>query len=318
MSAQVLLDQTPLADGDVDDFPAAWRQDAEGLRAEIHYEEGDVSFANPRDMDQLGTMVCWHPDYALGDEQLTNGDGRGAVKNAHAHASRFRSLEQLARWASIAEQAPIVMPLYLYDHSGISISAGAPNPFDNPRVRTDEFGTGMGWDTSLVGVIYTTPARILELCGEPQLETDRFYCPRTWPEDGRSGCNWPAGRTAEEWLEQQLRNEVQEYDAYLRGEVFYYNVREIATGDVIDSCGGYLPDVSEEHGTQLDHVKQEARASLASAIDDKRAAAAEYAEAARCRYSECQEGNPTVGDDEQVTCRTCRAWMGLPELEVQS
>jgi len=111
MHAQELLDEAPLADGDVDDYPVVWRQDAEGLRAEVCYEQHAGEIGNPREGDQLGTMVCWHPDYVLGDEQITTVDGRGAVKNAHAHANRFRSIGMLARWARIAEQAPVVIPL---------------------------------------------------------------------------------------------------------------------------------------------------------------------------------------------------------------
>lgn len=280
LSAEETLKQTPLSDGDCYEWPVVWKQELEGLRAELRYEEYNAEFADPRDADNLGIMVCWHPDYILGDEQIKNYDGRGAVKNQHDHSGRFRSIGALARWARTMEQAPVVLPLYLLDHSGISISAGsnAVGRGDTASGGRDEFGNARGWDTTLCGVIYTTPARILELCGEPQIETDRFYCPRTWPEDGRSGPNWPADRTAEQWLAKQLADEVQLYDRYLQGEVFYYCVEEIETGDILDSCGGYLPDVGEPHDKELDYPKSEARDMLASHVEERRKERAERAE----------------------------------------
>jgi len=35
----------------------------------------------------------------------------------------------------------------------------------------------------------------------------------------------------------------------------------------------------------------------------------------RCRYSDCVEQHPVASDEEQVTCATCREWLGLPPLE---
>ena len=47
----------------------------------------------------------------------------------------------------------------------------------------------------------------------------------------------------------------------------------------------------------------------------------------RCRYHDCTEGHPvaideddedyhpSMGPSEQVTCPTCRKWLGLPPIE---
>lgn len=221
-----------------------------GVNVTIYYDDhGDVN--NPRDNDNLATMVCWHPDYVLGDYQFTNGDGRGAVETpafeSWKNGNTVPSMRALARMIGVVEKGICIMPLYLYDHSGISISAGTVNPFDNPTVRRDEFGNGMGWDTTMVGFIYTTPERIRELCGEPQLETDPFYCPRIWDES-KGHVNWPRERSAEEWIREQLLLEVKEYDAYLRGEVYGFVVDE--DGPDEESCWGFIGDV--------DYCKQEA------------------------------------------------------------
>ena len=149
----------------------------QGVKVQIHYDQDAGDHCNPRDNDgNIATMVCWHTDYILGDYQITNEDGRGAIggryggryepgKDSRYHRDDFSSMRALARYIGIMEQGVCILPLYLYDHSGISISAGTVNPFDNPTVRRDEFGQGMGWDTSMVGFVYTTAERINELCG---------------------------------------------------------------------------------------------------------------------------------------------------------
>ena len=34
----------------------------------------------------------------------------------------------------------------------------------------------------------------------------------------------------------------------------------------------------------------------------------------KCRYEDCKEHNPVAEEDEQVTCATCREYLGLPPL----
>lgn len=174
-----------------------------GLKCEIHYEE-DQSGESPRDWENVGTMVCWHPDYYLGDYQIPNPDGRGAIKDRF-HRDDFKSIEALGRYLSLVEKAACVLPLSLYEHSGISIFVGRSNPWD-----------AQGWDTTTVGFIYAKA-------------TDEV-------ED----------------LEKTLRSEVAIYDSYLRGEVYYWCVKD-KDDEVLDSCGGYVGD--------LDYVRTEAKSN---------------------------------------------------------
>jgi hypothetical protein len=289
-----------IAEGeDASDFPVVWRGRVGAHVAEVVYEQFDSSHANPREGDQLGTMVCWHPDYILGDEQIRNMDGRGAVETAHEHSGRFRSIGMLARYCRIALNAPVVIPLYLYDHSGISMSAGPGLVLgETPKGGYDEFGSPRGWDTTLVGVIYTTPERIRELCGEPREDGQTFYCPSDW------------NGTPEAWIEQQLKIEVELYDRYLRGEVYGYRVMAFETpeaaeeGDTdeaedVDSCWGYLPEVEVSDAVglrmrgkdELHYVKFEA-VDAACRYDDDRVEAAKNEAAERERAE--QHGIPTV------------------------
>lgn len=203
-------------------MPLAETIEHEGITIEIHYDE-DGRYADPRDADNLTTMVCWHPDYVLGDEQVRG--ERGAVDNVFESErgnTEIRSMRHLERYLRIARKAINVCPLYLYDHSGISIRAGSPSPWDSPTVRRDEYGAGMGWDTSMVGFVYTTHERVTELCGEDEKYHER------------------------EWIAEQVAQDVKLYDMYLRGEVYGYVVAP-GTEDE-ESCWGYLGDPHGEGG----------------------------------------------------------------------
>ena len=232
-----------------------------GLTVRIGWEDDSSPF-NPREHENLAALVCWHPNYVLGDEQLQG----GAVETAFATATGrqdFASMEVLERYLRTALGAVCVLPLYLLDHSGLSLSAGTNyvGRGDTASGGRDSWGNARGWDTSMVGFAYALPERIRELCGEPQLPTDPVYCPRLWPEDGRAGRNWPADRSALEWIEQQVRSEVSVYGAYLSGEVYWYAVED-ERGEVLDSCGGFLGGGLDEQGRELDPlewVRQEAR-----------------------------------------------------------
>lgn len=260
-----MADDAALREFDTGDFPVVWREEMDGLTAEVRYEQDGGEHANPRDYDNLGTMVCWHPNYILGDKQLTNGDGRGAVEHRFER-SDFDSIGGLAE--KLADEGAVcVMPLYLLDHSGISMSAGSNyvGRGDTASGGRDEFGNANGWDTTLCGLIYTTPERVKELCGEG---TDgALYCPSGWE------------RTPEEWIAQQLHNEVELYDRYLKGEVYYWCV-ENGAGDYISSCTGYLPDVGGPYDAELDYVRGEAHAALVEAVEEKREEAAREREEA--------------------------------------
>lgn len=83
----------------------------------------DPDCESPREWDNLAHLVCYHRRYELGDEQRSSPETEEEL--------RERVGEILA-----------LLPLYLYDHSGLSISTGA---FSCP------------WDSGQVGWAYITP-----------------------------------------------------------------------------------------------------------------------------------------------------------------
>ena len=94
----------------------------------------DESPESPREWDNLGTMICFHSKYGLGDKHdLTQ--------------EMFDSWEAMETHIWDELDAAVVLPLYLYDHSGITISTA---PFSCP------------WDSMRVGFIYVSKERLKE------------------------------------------------------------------------------------------------------------------------------------------------------------
>jgi len=74
---------------------------------------------NPRaDCDNLATMICFHRNYNLGDEHNYDREGMDILRK---------------------RKDIIWLPLFLYDHSGITMNTTGFND---------------GWDSSCVGIIY--------------------------------------------------------------------------------------------------------------------------------------------------------------------
>jgi len=83
---------------------------------------------NPRELGEtLTKMVCFHNRYELGDKH-------------NYRQSDYSSWQELKE-AIESESVAMIEPLYIFDHSGISISA---TPFSCP------------WDSGQVGFVYIT------------------------------------------------------------------------------------------------------------------------------------------------------------------
>lgn len=152
---------------------AVERFEHNGQNVAIHYDDSPES---PRDWDNLGTMMCSHRRYTLGDEQ---GD-----------AEDFAELEDVA----------LSLPLYLYDHGGISMSVG---DFGDP------------WDSGCVGVIYVTKETLRKEYSVKRITKATLDKAR-----------------------KVLVGEVETYDDFLRGSVYGYIVTS-PDGESEDSCWGF-------------------------------------------------------------------------------
>lgn len=135
-----------------------------GLFIIVNYDE-DAS--NPREYhENLGTMVCYHRRYCIGDRN-----------HGHKDPLEFRE------WVTTSKDVAAYFPIYLFDHSGLTISV---NPFNDP------------WDSGQIGYIYCTKEAI-----------------RNWFNIKRVTHKYI------EKAEKIMLEEVKEVDNYLRYHVYY-------------------------------------------------------------------------------------------------
>ena len=109
------------------------------------------------------------------------------------------------------------MPLYLYDHSGITIST---KPFGCP------------WDSGQIGFITISKDKIRSEYGVKRITKDLL-----------------------DRVEGYLVSEVKLYDYYLMGEVYHFEITD-KEGNVLDSCGGFLGSDYNTNGI-LDYIDDE-------------------------------------------------------------
>ena len=140
-----------------------------------------------------------------------------ALPNSHLH--------------TLAAEKNIILPLYLYDHSGISMSVGS---FIGRAQHAE-------WDSGQVGWIYAAPEDIQKEFGN--LSADSY-----------------------QKAEALMKGEVNTYDLYLMGQC--YGFRLFENGEETESCWGFLgwfSDVAkqiadevlpESHRDMLEHLHE--------------------------------------------------------------
>lgn len=160
----------------------------------------DECSESPREWYNLGTMVCFHKRYSLGDEHTYNHND-------------YNNWDEMKKDIIKNENVGVILPLYLYDHGGITIST---SPFS------------CQWDSGQIGWIFVTKKKILEECG---------------------GKGKIVTKKLKERVTKCLENEVQKYDQYLQGEVYGVRVMEKSTCDKghtheneIHSCYGFYSE----------------------------------------------------------------------------
>jgi len=155
----------------------------------------DMSPESPRDFDNLGTMVCFHRRYTLGDEHDYNSDD-------------YSGWDEQLKVISKNEDVCVILPLYLYDHSGITMNTT---------------GFSCGWDSGQVGWIFVSKKKVRKEYSVKRIN-----------------------KKLKERITGYLINEVKTYDQYLTGEVYGYKISKITKCDLghehteeLDSCCGF-------------------------------------------------------------------------------
>lgn len=218
----------------------------------------DTDPESPRAWDNVGTMVCWHSRYNLGDEQPRSEapefleqlaidacprleelidywrDGgydwlRDSLDYSHDEAVEASDSHIQSLCAAVLERHYIILPLYLYDHSGLSMSCS---------------GFTCPWDSGQVGYIYCTVQRGIDEC------------------------------TSIENATKCLQGEVEVYAQYLQGDVYGYVVEECPDDpdeygldqvwESVDSCWGFYGSDPFTNG-MADHIDEELHDQLRNA-----------------------------------------------------
>jgi hypothetical protein len=177
----------------------------------VVYIVPDPDPCSPLENDNLGSMVCFHRRYELG------------------HPHNYRS-QDYRGWNEVREaiikdhDVAVILPLFLFDHSGITISTSA-----EPFCASDS----VGWDWGSVGFIYASRARVRE--------------------------NFMVKRLTKEILTRAtevLVAEVREYASYLEGDVygFIITAKDSETceecgheeePEILESCWGFIGNIDD-------------------------------------------------------------------------
>ncbi len=139
---------------------------------------------NPRNWDNMGSMICFHKRYNLGDKH------------------NFETALEAIKFLKNKRSRHIVLPLFLYDHSGI---------------RMNTTGFSCPWDSGQVGWIYVTREKV----------RTEFGCKRISPK-------------MLERVKNYLLNEVEIYDQYLIGDVYGFCITDTEINKEVDTCWGYF------------------------------------------------------------------------------
>jgi hypothetical protein len=153
---------------------------------------------NPRHDDNLSTMICFHNRYSLGDKHTYK----------HQDYSGWAEMEK----AIIKNEKPaVILPLYLYDHSGITIST---TPFS------------CKWDSGQIGFVFISKDKVKNDYGVKRVTKKEI-----------------------EKVTKVLLAELETYDLYMRGEVYGYTLIN-ENGEIEDSCFGYygVESILDEFG----------------------------------------------------------------------
>ena len=189
---------------------------------------------DPRSWDNLGTMLCCHRDYYLGDCNSNEETEQQLAEICRKYGKSDEEIDEM----TFAEEVQFILnqedvcgfPLWLYDHSGISMSTTRQS----------------AWDSSFVGLIFVEKDSYLAQMG---LKEDIYWKVRA---------------------EKALESEIEIYSDFLEGNVYQWTLYEptiIITqsmdgkelsrkideeGEMIDGIGGYYNLTLEDAETYFD------------------------------------------------------------------
>lgn len=200
----------------------------------------DIDPLNPREFDSLGTMACFHTGYSLGDEETPDYYSDWLADMADSIEDLPATIEDMVvNGAPVQELGKVllplirkhffILPLFLYDHSGLWMSTSNRSwPFNCP------------WDSGQVGWIYVSRKRVREQYGIKRIS-----------------------KKLQDKVLDRLVGEVRTYSQYLSGDIYGYIVWD-DDGEEVDSCWGYYGSDIHSNG-----LMWTAKAAIDADIEDR-------------------------------------------------
>jgi hypothetical protein len=167
---------------------------------EIEIEQ-DTEPMSPRDWDNLGTMVLMHKRYNLPNET--------DYKSEH-----FCSWDELYEQIEADNKNAIILPVRMYDHSGIALSTSYEYPFN------------CQWDSGQVGFIFVPLETVRKEYGVKRVT-----------------------KALRQKMATYLQGEVRVYSEYVSGDVWGYRIYK--NGEEVDSCWGFFGDGAESAAKEV-------------------------------------------------------------------
>lgn len=160
----------------------------------------------PREESNVATLVCFHKLYNLGDKD-------------HGYSFKdYGSWDEMEAAIRKEEDVAVIQPLYLMDHSGLSI-------------RTTPFGCP--WDSGQIGFAWISRKQAMSVFNRKNMSKKLLAD-----------------------LNTIIVNEVKTYDDYLTGAVYVVAI-ENPDGEVVEACGGHFGyDSVKEDGYAIQEAKE--------------------------------------------------------------
>lgn len=176
------------------------------MKAKIYQDESPES---PREWGNLGTMISWHRRYTF------DTDGNKEYPDSNDFLAKADA------------EGYLMLPLYLYDHSGLRMRTGSFHGL-LPQGHAE-------FDSGQVGWIYVTREAVKKEYGVKRIT-----------------------KKVREQALRVLQAEVETYDQYLCGDIYGYQIED-SEGEHEDSCWGFygIESVREEATRQLEYWQKE-------------------------------------------------------------
>lgn len=146
----------------------------------------DFPISPREDCDNLGTIIHWSCNYDIGEI-----NGRKDDIDPHEFATQK------------TKDGAVILPVYLYDHSGITINTT---------------GFSCQWDSGQVGWIFADKDAI-----------------RKWYQVKN------ITKKLKERVCESLINEIEIFDKYIRGEIYGFTIED-EEGENVESCWGFYDE----------------------------------------------------------------------------